>query len=86
MQKQDSSSEVARLRRQIRLEYEAAQRGLTGLAEGSAQHAFITRKMENMEMCYSMLKNLIGESQATQVLTETLEHINHEEKLTQNGS
>ncbi len=73
MQKKEYGSEIARLRQQIRLEYEAAQRGLTGLAEGSAQHAFITRKMENMEACFSLLKDLIGENEATRVLTETLE-------------
>lgn len=73
MPRQESRSEVARLRQQIRLEYEAAQQGLTGLAEGNAQHAFITRKMENMEICYTMLKDLLGETQATRLFAETLE-------------
>jgi hypothetical protein len=42
------ASEVARLRAQIEAEYQAAQRGLTGLAAGTTRHAFITAKMERM--------------------------------------
>ena len=38
-------SEVARLRQQLDLEHEAAQRGLTGLSSGTARHAFITARM-----------------------------------------
>ncbi len=41
-------SEVARLMRQIDQEYEAAQRGLYGLAEGTSRHDFITQKMERI--------------------------------------
>jgi hypothetical protein len=44
-------SEVARLRQRIRMEYEAAVRGLCGLTQGTAQHAFITRRMEHMLIC-----------------------------------
>lgn len=35
------NSEVARFIHQIQLEREAAERGLCGLAEGTARHAFI---------------------------------------------
>ena len=41
-------SEVARLREQIRLEYEAATQGIEGLALGTAQHQFITARLENL--------------------------------------
>jgi len=41
-------SEVACLRQQIRQEYESAVRGLNGLARGTAQHAFITKRIENL--------------------------------------
>lgn len=44
----EQRSEVARLLAQISAEYEAAQRGLTGLAYGTSQHEFITARMENM--------------------------------------
>jgi hypothetical protein len=48
--------EVAQRMRQIDLEYEAAQRGLTGLSSGSAQHAFITAKMMRMAQYIQQLK------------------------------
>ena len=41
-------SELARLLQQIDLENEAARQGLTGLSSGTAQHAFITARMERM--------------------------------------
>jgi hypothetical protein len=69
-------SEVTLLRQQIRAEYEAAQLGLYGLAEGTARHAFITRKMENMAGCCARLKQLVGENEAAKILVETLETSN----------
>jgi hypothetical protein len=69
----EPKSEVARLRLQIRLEYEAAMRGLCGLAQGTAQHAFITRRMENMAVYHESLKELVGEHEASKMLAETLE-------------
>jgi hypothetical protein len=67
------SSEVARLRQRISLEYEAAQRGLYGTAQGTAQHAFITRRLENMADHHKKLKQLVGESEAIKILAEVLE-------------
>jgi len=52
-------SEVARLRQQITLEYEAAQRGLTGFSQGTAQHQFITARMEQMEKLHEDLIVLV---------------------------
>jgi hypothetical protein len=69
----ESCSEVAQLRQRIHLEYEAAQRGLSGTAQGTAQHAFITQRMENMEAYYQALKQLVGEQGATRILVEALE-------------
>lgn len=43
---QECQSEVAQLMRQIDLEHQAAQWGLTGPAEGSSKHEFITARME----------------------------------------
>ncbi len=43
MQEENNKSEVARIKRQIELEYEAAQRGLYGFAAGAAKHEFIVR-------------------------------------------
>ncbi len=52
---QNSGSEVARLLAQIREEYEAAERGLSGLTQGTSKHEFVTKKMENMGKLHSQL-------------------------------
>lgn len=56
-----SKSEVARLLTQISAEYEAAQRGLTGLCYGTSQHEYITARMENMGRAQDQLHALIGD-------------------------
>jgi hypothetical protein len=66
-------SEVARLREQIRLEHEAAQRGLYGIAQGTAQHAFITQRMDNIATYHNTLKQLTGEHEAIKILAEVFE-------------
>ena len=76
MQENTDKSEIARLRQQIALEYEAATRGLHGLAQGTAQHAFITRRMENMATYHASLQQLIGPEEAIKLLVETLEQAN----------
>lgn len=69
----ERGSEVARLRQRIQLEYEAAQRGLYGTAQGIAQHAFITQRLENMAEYHRTLKQLLGEREANKILAEVLE-------------
>ena len=69
----EKHSDVARLRQRIAQEYEAATRGLTGLASGTARHSFITRRMEQIGTCHETLKQLVGEQEATRMLAETLE-------------
>lgn len=59
---QEQRSEVARLLEQISAEYEAAQRGLSGLAYGATQHEFITARMENMGRIHSQLQTLVGDA------------------------
>jgi hypothetical protein len=59
---EEQRSEVARLLSQISAEYEAAQRGLTGLAYGTSQHEFITARMENMGQLHSELQSIVGDS------------------------
>jgi hypothetical protein len=66
-----------RLRRQICLEYEAAQQGLYGLAQGTSQHAFITQRLENIAAHHVALKELLGEK-AIEVLAEALEQAGNE--------
>jgi len=54
-------SEVATLLSKITAEYEAAQRGLTGLAYGTSQHEFISARMENMGQLHSELQIIVGD-------------------------
>ena len=54
-------SEVARLLSQISAEYEAARRGLTGLAYGVSQHEFITARMEHMGQLHTQLQSIVGD-------------------------
>jgi len=63
-------SEVARLRHQIAQEYEAATRGLTGLAQGTAQHRFITTRMERIADHHQTLTYLVGAQEATRIVGE----------------
>ena len=58
----EQRSEVARLLEQISAEYEAAQRGLSGLAYGTARHEFITARMENMGRIHDQLQTLVGDA------------------------
>ena len=69
----ENKSEVARVLEQIELEFQAAQRGLYGLAFGSAKHEFITCKMEQMGHLHEQLQALVGEQEAVKLLAETLE-------------
>jgi hypothetical protein len=69
----EGSSEVAQLRQRIHLEYEAARRGLYSTAQGTTQHAFITRRMENMADYHRELKQLVGENEAINILMDVLE-------------
>jgi hypothetical protein len=55
-------SEVASLLSRITAEYEAAQRGLTGLAYGIAQHEFISARMESMGQLHSELQTIVGDT------------------------
>ena len=65
----ENHSEVARLLAQIDMEYEAAQRGLTGLASGRSSHQFITARLERISDLHTSLQALVGES-ATALLAE----------------
>ena len=58
---EQNKSEVARLLNLIQKEYEAGVNGLTGLAQGTARHSFITASMENMGKLQEQLDELVGE-------------------------
>lgn len=65
-----SYSEVARLREQVELEYEAMMRGLHGFAEGSAIHEFISARMARVESYHGELAKKVGESEATEIICD----------------
>jgi len=65
-----SISEVSHLREQVELEYEAMVRGLSGFAEGSAMHEFISARMARIEGYHSELTKEVGESEATQIICD----------------
>jgi hypothetical protein len=66
-------SEVARLKEQIRLEYEAARRGLTGLSLGTSYHQFITARTEKLGKIHEQLTALIGEDEAMKMIVEVFD-------------
>ena len=81
LDERENKSEVARLMRQIELEYEAAQRGMYGFAACTAKHEFITARMENMGRCREQLVTLVGEQEATRALAQALEQAGSETPL-----
>ena len=71
----EQRSEVARLLSQISEEYEAAQRGLSGLSYGMSQHDFITARMENMGQLHSQLQTIVGDA-AIAMIADRLDSCN----------
>ena len=69
----ENPSEVARLLQRIQQEYDAAQNALTGLAQGSARHEFITAKMENMGHYHEQLAQHVGSQHAAMLVAQQLE-------------
>ncbi len=61
-------SEVAQLREQIELELDAMHRGMNGLAQGTARHAFINARMDRVGACQDSLAAHIGAEAASQVV------------------
>ena len=78
----EQNSEVARLLAQINREYEAAQQGLGGLAQGIAQHRFITKRMEQIAELHTQLRNLVGD-EAMALISSQLDDPTEEEKKTE---
>lgn len=70
----ENSSEVARLRENIRLSYEAARRALNDPTLGIAKHEFITKRMESIQHAHTTLQTIVGEDVAIKLVAETLEN------------
>lgn len=82
---QENQSEVARLLRQIKDEYEAAQRGLTGLALGTSQHDFITKRMEGIEEARVQLTQIVGKDEAMRLVVRQMESSEKTQELKDEG-
>ena len=81
----ENKSEVARLMRQIEMEYEAAQQGLSGYAQ-MARHDFITARMEQIGEHHATLQQIIGEQKAIHFLVKVFEGQSAEAEKTQGDS
>jgi len=68
-------SDVARFLAEYELEYAAAQRAMNGVAQGVAQHAFITAKMERMCNIHVSLAGLVGEGSAVRLVSEAVKRL-----------
>jgi hypothetical protein len=73
MSEPECRSEVARLMQQISEANEAAYQALYGLAQGTAQHAFITTRMERMGEYHEQLVELVGEHEAALLVCRALD-------------
>ena len=80
---QEQGSEVARLLARIQEEYEAAQRGVSGLAQGTSQHVFITHRMENMGILQGELESIVGKDTSMELIINQLNTIPDTNRLVQ---
>ena len=70
---ESNESDVRRLLQRIDLEYQAAQLGLSGLAQGVSMHTFISKRMEGIEDARQELVGLVGsEDEATRLVVDQL--------------
>lgn len=70
----EHGSEVARLLTQISSEYEAARRGLSAFAQGTAKHEFIMARMQRVGHLHNQLRSIVGESSIA-LVADTLSKI-----------
>lgn len=68
-------SEVAQLRKRIMNEYEAMKCGLSGIASGTARHAFIDARMHHVDGYYQQLSQYVGEQEATTTITDLYQQV-----------
>jgi Na+-translocating ferredoxin:NAD+ oxidoreductase RNF subunit RnfB len=75
-----NKSEVARIKRQIQAEYEAAYQALHGPAI-VGQHSTITAHMENMCKYGDGLANIVGDEKAHGILIEIMDESEQAQRL-----
>ena len=67
---ESNQSEVARLRSLIDLEYESARQALNGPTLGTAQHKFLTKRLENIAGHVEALREVASPEEVMQVFTQ----------------
>jgi len=77
----ENKSEVSRILAQIAQEYEAGNSGLSGLAQGTARHSFITARMESMARLQHELEKLVGNAAIGMIATR-LDQVPDQQSLT----
>jgi len=78
-------SEVARLRERIEQEYVASQRVFTDFTP-TAKHEYITKRLENIGMCFEELSKFMPPEEAIALVAETLNAIQSPGSLSGNTS
>jgi hypothetical protein len=66
----ESTSEIARIRELIQKEYDAGQLALHGPTLGTAQHRFMTARMENIAGYLGQLRATYGDAVADQTMMD----------------
>jgi len=67
---ENNKSEVARLRRLIALEHQAAQRIFTGFTP-TAKHEYLTKRQETIAAYHQQLLKLVSPEEAMTIVIET---------------
>jgi len=68
-----NQSEIRRLLEEIDSQYQSAHQALYNLNLGTAQHAFITARMDRIGQSLDELKNLLGEDEAAKLIIQQLD-------------
>ncbi|HEU5231076.1 MAG TPA: hypothetical protein VFU49_24860 [Ktedonobacteraceae bacterium] len=66
-----NKSEVARIREQIALEYQASQRMFSDFTP-TAKHQYITKRQENIAVCFQELQQYMTPAEAVAIVAQTL--------------
>jgi hypothetical protein len=68
-------SKIKSLREQIDTEYQAAQYGFTGPAQGISKHEFITKRMDRIGQIQEELEKVVGKEEAKRIIVEQLNKV-----------
>ena len=80
-----AQSEVARLRERIEQEYLASKRVFTDFTP-TAKHEYITKRQENIGLCFDELSKIMSPEEAIALVAETLNALQSPGSLSGNTS